>query len=377
MHRRVLLAAALALPVLACLPARAGAAEPVKIGAIECLSGPAAKYGTMIKAGFDLAAAEVNAKGGVLHGRPLALIYEDSAAQKEQAINAAKKLIARDHVLALLGPTLSNEMFAIGPVVNERGLPIIGTSNTAKGITDIGPFIFRTSLPESDVLPVTLKAAQAKFGIKRVALLYSNDDAFTRSGFDVFKETLEKMGIEIAAIETFSVKDTDFSAQLTKVKSLGVDALVVSALAEAGGGLVLQARQLGIAKTVPIIGGNGFNSPKIAEIAGDAADGVVIGSPWFIGKEGTRSKAFVESFRKTYNQDPDQFAAQAYDTLFILAAAIDRAGAAESKTVRDALTQTDHDGLLGHFTFGPDRSPGTAEGVVVTTIKGGRFTLLH
>jgi len=352
-------------------------AEPIKVGAIECLTGPDAKYGTMIKAGFDLAAEEVNAKGGVLDGRPIALIYEDSAAQKEQAINAAKKLIARDHVVALLGPTLSNEMFAVGPVANERGIPIIGTSNTAKGITDIGDFVFRTSLPESDVLPVTLKKARAKFGIKRVALLYSNDDAFTKSGFDVFKTTLETMGIEIAAIESFSVKDTDFSAQLTKVKGLTVDALVVSALAEAGGGLVLQARQLGIGTSVPIIGGNGFNSPKVAEIAGDAADGVVIGSPWFIAKEGADNAAFVAAFRRKYAQDPDQFAAQAYDTVHILAAAIERAGAAESKKIRDALTRTDQSGLLGRFRFGADRSPATADGVVVTTIKGGKFTLLQ
>ena len=353
------------------------AAEPVKIGAIECLTGPAAKYGTMIKAGFDLAAEEVNAKGGVLGGRPIALIYEDSAAQKEQAINAAKKLIARDHVVALLGPTLSNEMFAVGPVANERGIPIIGTSNTAKGITDIGEFVFRTSLPESDVLPVTLKAARARFGIKRVALLYSNDDAFTKSGFDVFKDSLEKMGIEIAAIESFSVKDTDFSAQLTKVKGLNVDALVVSALAEAGGGLVLQARQLGLPPSLPIIGGNGFNSPKVAEIAGDAADGVVIGSPWFIAKPGAGNAAFVAAFRQKYAQDPDQFAAQAYDTLHILAAALDRAGEAEPKKIRDALTRTDNAGLLGRFRFGLDRSPASADEVVVTTLKGGKFTLLQ
>ena len=374
MNRRTVVAAAI---VSAILSGQAFAAEPVKVGAIECLTGPAAKYGTMIKAGFDLAATEINAKGGVLKGRSIELIYEDSAAQKEQAINAAKKLIARDHVAALLGPTLSNEMFAVGPVANERGLPIIGTSNTAKGITDIGEFVFRTSLPESDVLPVTLKKAQAKFGIKKVALLYSNDDAFTKSGFDVFKDSLDKLGIEIATIETFSVKDTDFSAQLTKVKSLNVDALVVSALAEAGGGLVLQARQLGIARTVPIIGGNGFNSPKIAEIAGDAAEGVVIGSPWFVAKDGAQNQNFVASFRKTYNMDPDQFAAQAYDTMYILAAAFDRAGTTDPKALRDALGKTENNGLLGPFKFGADRSPATAEGVVVTTIKGGKFTLLQ
>jgi branched-chain amino acid transport system substrate-binding protein len=372
MKKTSFVAAALAAALFA---GSALAAEPVTVGAVECLTGPAAKYGTMIRAGFELAAGEVNAKGGVLKGRPLELMFEDSAANKEQAMNAVRKLIGRDHAVALLGPTLSNEMFAAGPVANERGVPIIGTSNTAKGITDIGEFVFRTSLPESEVLPATLKKAQAKFGFKRVAVLYSNDDAFTKSGFDVFKENLDKMGVEIAAIEAFSVKDTDFSAQLTKVKGLNPDVLVVSALAEAGGGLVLQARQLGLAQ--PIIGGNGFNSPKVAEIAGAAADGVVVGSPWFIGKDTPVNKAFVENFRKKTGQDPDQFAAQAYDTVHILAAAFDRAGEADSKKLRDALTKTEHDGLLGPFRFGADRSPASSEGVVVTVIKGGKFTLLQ
>ena len=120
--------------------------EPVRLGAIQVLSGPNATYGVAIKGGLELALSEINAKGGVLGGRPLALTVEDSAANKDQAINAARKLIGRDKVVAIIGPTLSNEMFALGPVVNERRIPIVGTSTTAVGITDIGPFIFRTAL---------------------------------------------------------------------------------------------------------------------------------------------------------------------------------------------------------------------------------------
>jgi branched-chain amino acid transport system substrate-binding protein len=369
--RRVLAACLIAA---ATLLSAARAAETVKIGAVECLTGPAAKYGVMIRSGFELAADDINGGGGVLGGRPLQLLFEDSAGQKEQAIDAVRKLIARDRVVALLGPTLSNEMLAAGPVANERGLPIIGTSTTAKGITEIGPWVFRTSLPESQVLPVTLAAAKAKFGLHRVALLYSNDDAFTKSGFDVFKESLDKLGIDIAAVESFSTKDTNFSAQLTKIKGLGVDALVVSALAEAGSGLVLQARQLGLSQ--PIVGGNGFNSPKIAEIAGPAADGVVVGSPWFVGKAGVLNQGFVEAFQKKFDQAPDQFAAQAYDTLHILAAAIDRAGATDPVKLKTALLATDYTGLLGPFRFTPGRDPASAEGVAVTVIQGGKPTLL-
>src|SRR5690606_25685363 len=163
-----------------------------------------------------------------------------------------------------------------------------------------------------------LQRAREKYGFDTVALMYSNDDAYTKSGADVFKASLEKMGVKIATIETFSTKDTDFSPQLTKIKGLNVQAIVVSALAEAGPGLVLQARQLGIPKTVPIIGGNGFNSSKLPEIAGQAADGVIVGSPWFIGKADPANQKFVADFRARFATDPDQFAAQAYDTLYIL-----------------------------------------------------------
>ena len=355
----------------------AGAADPVTIGSIEALSGPASRYGLAIRAGLELALEEVNAGGGVLGGRPLQILFEDSAGQKEQAINAARKLIGRDKVAAIIGPTLSTEMFAVGPVAVERQVPIIGTSNTANGITDIGPFVFRTSMPEADVIPVTLKTAQARFGVKRVAVMYGNDDAFTKSGYDVFKAALEKLGIETVTTETFGAKDTDFSAQLTKIKSLKVDAVVVSALVEAASGILLQARQVGIPDSVFFIGGNGFNSDKLGEIAGAAADGTLVGSPWFAGKADPANQTFVAAFKARTGSVPDQFAAQAYDTLFILAEAINRAGATSGDALRQALQATSHSGVLGPFAFDEHRSPGSTTGVVVLVNKGGKFEALR
>ena len=122
-------------------------AQTVKVGAVEGLSGPIAKYGVPIRRGIELAVDQVNAKG-VIGGRKIEMIFEDLAGQKDQALNAMKKLLASDHVVAVFGPTLSNEMFAAGPAAVERQIPDIGTSTTANGITDIGDWIFRTSLPE-------------------------------------------------------------------------------------------------------------------------------------------------------------------------------------------------------------------------------------
>src|SRR6516162_9750549 len=331
--------------------------ETVKVGAIEGLSGPIAKYGVPIRHGIELAADEANRKGGVLGGRKIEMIFEDSAGQKDQALNAMKKLLARDRVIAVLGPTLSNEMFAAGPAAVERQIPDIGTSTTADGITDMGDWIFRTAMPEANVIPVTVATVKQRFGAKRIALMYSNDDAFTKSGFDVMKAAAETLGLEITTVETFGTKDTDFSAQLTKIKGLNVDAIGVSALAEAGAGLVLQARQLGIPPKVVMFGGNGFNSPKVAEIAGKAAEGFMVGTPWFVGKKDKANVDFVAAFKQKYNEEPDQFAAQAYDSMLILAEAFDRAGSTENDKLRDALLKTDHKGVLGPFRFTPHRDP--------------------
>ena len=368
MFRRSLLAAA-ATSVLASV-AFAQAGSPIPVGAIEILSGPNAAYGTAIRAGLELALEEVNDKGVL--GRKIALTIEDSAGNKDQAINAARKLIGRDKVVAIIGPTLSNEMFAAGPVANERKIPIIGTSTTAAGITEIGPYVFRTSLPESDVIPVTLARAKAK-GVKTIALMYANDDAFSKSGFDTMKAAAEKAGLNILTIESFGSKDTDFSAQLTKIKALKPDAVGISALVEPVSGVLLQARQLGFGKETLFVGGNGSNSPKLGAIAGAAADGLIVGSPWFVAKDDAMNQAFVAKFRAKNAHDPDQFAAQAYDCLHILADAIARAGAAEPEKIRDALLATKYNGVMGPFTFTAGRDPASTEGVVVLAVQGGKF----
>jgi branched-chain amino acid transport system substrate-binding protein len=363
------------LPFAATLWASAAMAQaPITIGAIEILTGPNNKYGIAIKNGFDLALDEVNKAGGVL-GAPLAIAYEDSAGNKDQALNAARQLIGGKKVPLILGPTLSNEMFAVGPVANERKVPIVGTSTTANGITGIGTYVFRTSLPEADVVPVTLRTAKEKLGVKKVAVMYGADDAFTKSAYDVMKDALAKLNIEVLTTETFGSKDTDFSAQLTKIKSLNPDAIVVSALVEAGAGILLAKKALGIPDSVRVIGGNGLNSPQVPAVAGAAADGTLVGSPWFIDKPDAANQKFVKDYKAKYNTDPDQFAAQAYDTLFIVADAIKAAGAAQPDKIRDALGKVKFSGVMGNFSFTPDRDPADTSGVVVIEMKGGKFQI--
>ena len=290
-------------------------------GRSRSADGPAAKYGVPIRNGFTLAADEINAKGGI-NGNKLVLVSEDEQGKKEEAINAFKKLIFQEKVLALFGPTLSNSAFAADPIANAAKVVVFGTSNTADGITAMGPFTFRNSVMEADVLPVSTRGRSAHFGIKKVAVIYGNDDAFTKSGYDVFKATLAEQKIPVTDTETYAKGDVDFKAQLTKIKAGNPDAIVCSCLAEEAANIILQTRTLGMKQ--PFIGGNGLNSPKLFEIAKDAGENTVIGSPWSAENSAPANQAFIAAYKAKFNSDPDQFAAQAYDAMYIVASASKR-----------------------------------------------------
>jgi len=227
--------------VFGVLPGPTGAAE-IKIGAAEALTGNASQYGLPIRKGFELALSEINASGGI-NGRKIELVVEDEQGKKEEAINVFKKLIFQDKVLMLFGPTLSNSAQASDPVAQGAKVVVFGTSNTADGITSIGNYVFRNSVTEADILPVTLKIAAQKTGLKRVAVLYGNDDIFTKSGYDNFKKALQDLKIPVVTTETFAKGDVDFKPQLTKIKASGADAIVISVLVAEGAPIMVQARQ--------------------------------------------------------------------------------------------------------------------------------------
>jgi branched-chain amino acid transport system substrate-binding protein len=329
------------------------ASAQLKIGVAEALTGNAAQYGVPIRKGIELAAGEINASGGI-NGSKIELVIEDEQGKKEEVINVFKKLIFQDKVLMLFGPTLSNSAQASDPVAQAAKVVVFGTSNTADGITSIGNFVFRNSVTEADILPVTLKVAAQRTGLKKVAVFYGNDDIFTKSGYDNFKKALEALKIPVTTTETFAKGDVDFKPQLTKVKSSNPDAIVLSALVAEGAPAMVQARQLGIA--LPFIGGNGMNSPKIFDLAKDNSDNLWVGSPWSSENPAAENKRFIASYQKAHGALPDQFAAQAYDALYIVAQALKKIKLtgkleADRAALRNALPATQWAGATGAFKF--------------------------
>ena len=360
-------------------------AADIKIGVAEALSGGAAQYGNSIRNGFNLAAEEINAAGGV-NGDKIALVIEDEQGKKEEAINAFKKLIFQDKVLMLFGPTLSNSAQAADPIAQASKVVVFGTSNTADGITSIGNFVFRNSVTEADVLPMTIRAAVKNARIGKVAVLYGNDDVFTKSGYDNFKKAIEDQKLPVTTTETFAKGDVDFKAQLTKIKATNPDAIVLSALIAEGAPIMVQARQLGL--KVPFIGGNGMNSVKIFDLAKGASDNLWVGSPWSAQNRTKENTSFIVAYTRKYQAAPDQFAAQAYDALHITAAALQKVKltgdlAKDRVAVRDALPAAQWTGATGPFRFRQttDRS-GAAAGYdadqhpIVSVTKGTDFEIV-
>ncbi|HEX2905317.1 MAG TPA: ABC transporter substrate-binding protein [Phototrophicaceae bacterium] len=339
--------------------------ETVTIGAVFGLSEAVAVYGTSQKQAVELAVEEINTSG-YLGASTLQVIFEDSAGNRDQAIAAMTKLVEEDNVLAVIGPTLSAEAFAADPIAQENGTVVMGVSNTAIGLTDMGDYVFRDSLPEAAVIPGTIAQARETLGLTKVGLLYGNDDDFTVSGYEVFKQTLQDSVIEILGEETFAKGDVDFNAQLTNLIGANPDALVVSALAAEATQIILQARSLGY--TGPIIGGNGFNSPAVLKDTGAASEGLIVGGAWNYGNPNPSESSvrFVELYEARYeDQSPDQFAAQAYTGAWLTATAIrcgnfaaDADVATQRTALRDALAAIkDFDSPLGVFSFDENRNP--------------------
>lgn len=349
--------------------AEAGGGEvTAQIGVVSFLTGSGAAYGEAQKAGLELALEELNeANKGKLK---IDLKFEDSAGKKEGAINAVNKLINQDNVVAIIGPTLSSEMFAAAPVANDAEVPVFGISTTAEGINDIGEYVFRNALPESIAVPTAMKAAVERDGIKKVALIYASNDDFSVNGYKVMKATAENMGLEVTGEATFSIGDVDFAAQLTKLNQGKPDALLISALYKEGSMVVKKARELGYQGT--ILGGNGFNNPKVFEIAGDAAEGLIVATPFSPEKQDEKVQSFVKAFEAKYNKKPDQFAAQAYDSLYIMSQALLGAGKADREALREQLAGLkDFTGVSGKLSFDENRNPvGVA---VVVEAKSGKF----
>lgn len=317
-----------------------------KIGVVSFLSGSGSAYGEAITNGLKLAQKEINDAGDV----DIDLEIEDSGGEPDEALSAAQKLMNSEDVTGIIGPTISTEWEVVAPEADTNGVPIMGTSIASEGMTEIGDYVFRDSIPEMDTVPEAVEAAMDQEDAETVAIMYGNDDVVTKAGYDAMKKAAEDLDLEVLTTEEFQQGDSDYKAQLSEVKDQDPDLVLNSALYNEGAVIMKQAREMGI--DVPFVGGNGFNSPEVVDIAGDAADDLIVATPWYAEEDDDDVQEFVEDYEDEYDDEPDQFAAQAYDGLYIIADALERAGEDDRDKLQEALLETeDMDGILGDISL--------------------------
>ena len=347
----------------------ARAAEPIKIGEIEPLTGKEAAFGQSSHRGVLLAIEEVNARGGVL-GRKLQLVTEDNQSKPGESTTIAKKLVARDRVIAIINGGTSSQCLETAPVCQNARVPLIGTTATNPQVTEMGSYIFRTCFIDPFQGAVVAKFARGTLKAKRVALLTSVSSTFSVGLSKVFREAFVAAGGEIVADQKYTEGDKDFRAQLTAIRAANPDAIAAMGYYTEGALICRQARELGL--QMPIVSGDGWEAPELIEIGGAAVNGAYYSSHYSSESTAPEVQAFLKKYRAKYGgETPDSLAPLAYDAVMILADAIARAGTTDGPPLRDALAATkDFPGVTGRTTIDPHRN--ASKPAVIVAVANGR-----
>ena len=343
-----------------------GAKNAAKIGFTAALTGGAAAYGKSEEEGVRLAVEEINKKGDF----PIDLLVEDTKAVPADSMNATKKLI-QEKVSLIIGPMTSNEAKAAGPIIQNAKVPSLEISVTAENITDIGDCIFRNSVPAPTNIPQTVTKTHKLLGYKTAAILYAHDNEQHVTAQKYFQKTMEEEGVQVIDVETFGSKDSEYSAQLTNIQHKAPDVIVVCSYYQEGSRILKKMREMGMDQ--PVLGDNGFVSPELGKMAGAAADNVYVSSMWSADRKDEKVQKFVENYTKAYGRAPDQFAASAYDGVYMAMDAMQRAGTTtDHKKIRDALAQMkDFKGVCGTFSFDEKRDP--VVDLILMKMQDGKF----
>ena len=314
------------------------AGDTIKIGAIDEMTGGNDSYGTSMMRGFNMAVKEINANGGI-NGKKIALVEADTKSEPAEAANAMSKLINQDKVSMVAGIFTSSSAIAACNISETAKISYlaIGATNPSVTVAKDGstkPNTFRVCFIDPFQGTVGANFVSNELKAKTAALYIDNSSDYSKGLADFFKKSFTANGGSIVIEEAYLQKDTDFKAVLTKIKAANPEVIYVPGYYEEVGKIVKQARELGI--DVPIVGGDGWDSPKLPEIAGAAA----LNNTYFTNHYSAESKAFVTAFEKEYNKKPDAPAVLGYDGIKLLADAIKRAGSAEPAKVAKALAET-------------------------------------
>ena len=355
-------------------PQMKGLSGEISIGVVLPLTGAlAAPYGLPMQRGFELAREEIN-NSGQLSDVKITFITEDDQGTVESAAEAYNKLIRQDGVPVILGPANSSQVREAFLVAQQNRVVAISSLSSASGLSAIGDFNFRISLTTDVLVPSGIKITQEKLGYTKAATIYDDIDLYSTDSSKVVREALTANGVEILTTQTYQTGETDFSAQLTRIKESNPDAIFISALAPEMIRIMVQARQLGIPTDVSLIVPD-LTGDEVAAV-GDAAEGAITFTSWVSTAGTLGNRAFVQSYRAKYGVEPNPWAAQSYAALYILAEAIATAQSTDATAIRDALANIKNfDTVLGKFSF---NAVGDAVyDLMVLTVQNGNFEIFE
>ena len=349
--------------------------EPIKVGWFGALTGDWALWGEASRNGTQFTIDMVNEAGGVLGGRQLELIAYDNKSDQLESVNVVRRLITEDGVVAVIGTNSSGSNIAVAPIAEENKVPVIATYATNPRVTQpeegvLMEYTYRVCFTDPYQGSVMADFAFSDLGARKAAILYEISSDYSVGLRDFFVQRWEALGGELVADEAFKTGDVEFRAQLTSIKDADPDVIIMPFLAKEVALAAKQARDLGI--TVPFIGGDGWPSPTLLEMAASAVEGCYFVDHTNVNAENVQD--YRAAYEAEYGKDIQVNAIMTHDAVMVLVAAIEKAGSADPVAIRDALEQIDPvEGFTGNITIDPETHNPLGKSAVIMTIKDGAF----
>ena len=344
----------------------------ILIGEYGSLTGGQATFGTSTHQAIIMAMDEINAAGGV-NGRKIKVLTEDDESKTEEAANAVTKLISQNNVLTILGEVASSCSLAAAPICQSNKVPMITPSSTNPEVTKKGDYIFRTCFTDDYQGENIARYAATQLHYKKAAILTDVKNDYSTGLTTTIDRVFTSLGGKIIAKQSYANLDSDFRSQLTAIRAANPEVIFVPGYYTDVGQIAIQARDLGMKQ--PLMGGDGWESPKLIEIGGKALEGCMYTNHYFYGDPNPMVHNFVQKYKERYGSIPDGMAALGYDAARVLADAIKRAKKLDGPSLRDAIAATkSFQGVTGTITLGPDRDA-VGKKIVIEEVKNGQLTL--
>lgn len=344
----------------------------IVIGHFASMTGAEATFGQSTDNGIQLAVEEINEAGGI-HGKKIHLITYDDKGDAREAGSAVTRLVTRDEVTAVLGEVASGLSLAGAPICQEYGVPMVSPSSTNPKVTEVGDMIFRVCFIDPFQGWVCAKFAREHEGLEaeRAAILTDQVSPYSVGLQEEFERAFVAAGGAVVSKQSYQAGDQDFSAQLTAIRGSRPDVIFVPGYYTDVGNIALQARKLGI--TAPLLGGDGWDSSKLGEIAGDALDGSFYSNHYTHQDPSPRVQDFIRKYSARHGQTPDGLAALGYDAAHILFEAVQRAPSLSGEDIAAELAKTsDFEGVTGRISIDADRN--AVKPAVILEMKNGTPT---